>query len=378
VWEIFIDMGKKKLKIAFAVVKNISRGGGIEKYTLELGRRLVSRGHEVTVFSMGHYGNSKAIVEGMRVVKVPSIPGSSFEKLSAGFTATLKALSLPRDTILHFHATGPGLFAWLPRLLRYKCVLQLHGIEWQRSRWNKATQLFLKIIERFAMKQSSICTAVSKVQCEYVAQKYCMSAVYISTGAEIKTVLEPNEIIKLGLQRNRYILFASRIVPEKGAHYLIQAFKRLNTDLKLVVAGDAVGVDDYKLELRNLAGGDSRILFPGFVEGQALQELFGNAAFYVHPSEIEGLSIALLEAMSFGLCCLTSDIPENREAIGEAGLTFRNMDIDDLAGQMQRLLNNQEMCKQIGSLARTRVSQEFSWDSITDKFEELYFNLTDK
>lgn len=369
-------MAKNRLKVAFIVLKNISRGGGIEKYTLELGRRLVSRGHEVTVFSMGHYGNSQENVEGMRVVKVPSIPGSSFEKLSAGFTATLKALSLPRDTILHFHATGPGLFAWLPRLLRYKCVLQLHGIEWQRSRWNKATQFFLKLIERFAMKQSHVCTAVSKVQCEYVAHKYRMSAVCIPTGAEIKTVLEPNEISKLGLQRNSYILFASRLVREKGAHYLIEAFKRLNTDLKLVIAGDAVGVDNYKLELRNLAGDDQRILFPGFVEGQALQELFGNAAFYVHPSEIEGLSIALLEAMSFGLCCLTSDIPENREAIGEAGLTFRNMDVNDLTAKMQCLLNNQVLCDEFGSLGRARVEQKFSWDKIADNFEDLYLELT--
>ena len=364
------------MKIAFSVLKNLLRGGGIEKYTYELGRRLVARGHTVTVFSMGHYGNTVDSVDGMHIVQVPSIPGAAFEKLSAGAGAALKMLSLSRDVVIHYHATGPGLFAFASRLRGHPCVLQLHGIEWQRSRWNLPTRWFLMVIEKLAIRQSHICTAVSQVQCEYVKSRYGFEAEYIPTGADIKSPLEPREIARRwGLTHKGYILFASRLVREKGAHYLIPAFRKLDTAMNLVIAGDAVGVGSYKQELVDLAGNDPRIIFPGFVEGDPLQELFSNAAFFVQPSEVEGLSIALLEAMSFGLGCLVSDIPENREAIGPAGMTFRNKDIDDLSYQLNHLLQNPSLCDQIGSESRERVRLNYSWDAITDRFETLYRRL---
>lgn len=165
-------------------------------------------------------------------------------------------------------------------------------------------------------------------------------------------------------------------VREKGAHYLIPAFRQLNSgSFKLVIACDAKGDEAYKQELQGMAGDDPNILFPGFVEGRMLQELFSNAALYVQPSEIEGLSIALLEAMSYGNCCLVSDIPENKEAIGDAGFTFRNMNVADLHDQMQRLLASESLRSSVGDRARERVRDSYNWDKIASDFEEMNWSL---
>jgi len=368
------------MRIFYSVLKNIARGGGIEKYTLELGSRLAARGHEVIVFSMGHYGEVKTEVAGMKIVPVPCMQGKQFEKMSAGLTAAIKCLGYrPKDAVVHFHATGPGLYAFLPRLRGFKTVLQMHGIEWQRSRWNSSTCRLLKAIEWGAMRQSHAVTAVSKVQCDYLRQRYGVNARYIPTGATIKPEISAEQILDWGLRPQQYVLFASRLVREKGAHYLIPAFRRLKREgIKLVIAGDAVGEEAYKQELRDLAAGDDRILFPGFVEGRTLEELFSNAALYVQPSELEGLSIALLEAMSYGLCCLVSDIPENREAIGDCGFTFRSTDIGDLTRQMERLLARQETADEVAERARARIRSDFSWDGIALQFEQLYQELLNR
>jgi len=166
-------------------------------------------------------------------------------------------------------------------------------------------------------------------------------------------------------------------VREKGAHYLIPAFKQLDTDFKLVIAGDAKGEDEYKKELQDMAAGDKRILFPGFVEGRALEELFSNAAVYVQPSVIEGLSIALLEAMSYSNCCLVSDIPENREAIGGCGFTFKNENIADLRDNLQKLIDDNELRISVAEKASKRVAELYNWDKIALKFEEMYSQMVE-
>ena len=366
----------RKLKIAFLVVKNIARGGGIEKYTQELGRRLVERGHEVTVYSMGHYGEVAAEFMGMRVIPVSCIRKSALEKLSASASAAFSLLvSREKYDIVHCHSVAAGAFAPFIRLKGYKCILQMHGIEWQRNRWSFVGKNMLKFLERVSLAGNHVCTAVSNTQCDYYRDNLGISMRYIPTGAEVKPHHEAREIVKMGLEPGRYILFASRLVREKGAHYLLEAFRQLKTDYRLVIAGDAKGEEVYKQELQSLAGDDARILFPGFVEGRALQELFSNAAVYVQPSEIEGLSIALLEAMSYGNCCLVSDIPENMEAIGQAGFTFQNKSVAGLQEELNRLLGSEMLRSSVGDAARARVKECYNWDRITDDFEDMYRGL---
>jgi glycosyltransferase involved in cell wall biosynthesis len=358
------------------VVKNIARGGGIEKYTQELGSRLVKHGHEVTVYTMGHYGETDSNFLGMRVITVPCVKHSSLEKLSASATAAFKIIAKSEEyDIIHCHSVAAGAFAPFLRLRGYKCILQMHGIEWQRNRWNFIGKNMLKFLERVSLMSNYAHTAVSNTQCDYYKQNHSISMRYIPTGAEIKPHHEAQEILKLDLEPGRYLLFASRLVLEKGAHYLISAFRQLDTNYKLVIAGDAKGEEAYKQELQTLAGNDPRILFPGFVEGRALQELFSNAAVYVQPSEIEGLSIALLEAMSYGNCCLVSDIPENMEAIGEAGFTFHNKSVADLRDKLSELLASETLRNSVGDKARLRVKNCYNWDKIAIEFEDMYLNL---
>ncbi|SDP71028.1 glycosyltransferase family 4 protein [Desulforhopalus singaporensis] len=360
------------MRIAFSVVKNLERGGGIEKYTYELGCRLVERGHEVTIFSMGHYGDSQPVVEGMRVVTVPCIPKASTEKLSAGASAAFAAFKSGGFDVVHCHSVAAGAFGWLPRLRGQKTVFQMHGIEWQRTRWNRIGIRVLKMLEAASLRSCHAYTAVSQTQCDFYQKHAGIEMRYIPTGADLKRKPARQEIQKLGLDADKYILFASRLVQEKGAQYLIPAFRKLDTDMKLVVAGDAQGAEAFKQQMVELAGDDSRILFPGFVGGRLLEELFSHAAVYVQPSEIEGLSIALLEAMSYGNCCLVSDIPENKEAIDGAGFTFKNKSVDDLHTQLEQLLASSDRRQSIADQARERVRCHYNWDKITDDFEVLY------
>jgi glycosyltransferase involved in cell wall biosynthesis len=366
------------MRIAFSVVKNIVRGGGIEKYTSELGSRLVQRGHEVTVYATRHYGDVPSRYLGMRIVAVPSFTRASMEKLSCSAVAAVESSWRKKYDIVHFHSVAPGAFAWLPRLRGCKCVLQLHSVEWQRSRWGTTGSCVVRILERLALAQSHAYTAVSQTQCAFYRTRRGIEMEYIPTAAEIKPAPEARRLYELGLEPERYILFAARLVPEKGAHYLISAFRKLKTDMKLVIAGDVRGADVYKRKLRDLAGGDARILMPGFVEGRLLDELFSHCYLYVQPSEVEGLSLSILEAMSYGRCCLVSDIPENLEAVADTGFAFRNKSVDELEDRLRWLLDHPQAVAAVSFRAKERVRKNYSWQSITDRIEHFYFELLDK
>ncbi len=364
------------MNISFLVVKHLMLGGGIEKYTREVGSRLARRGHAVTVYSMRHHGPALSNEEGMRVVHVPCLRRASSEKLTAGGIAALRvALSRNKPDVVHLHSVAAGAFAWLLQVRGTPCLLQMHGVEWQRSRWSNFGRTTLRFLEKVSIRQANALTAVSQTQCDFYAREYGVTMSCIPTGAEIKTLMPPREISLLGLKPRQYILFASRLVREKGAHYLIPAFRQMPGDVHLVIAGDAMGEGAYKAELQALAGNDPRIHFVGFVQGRLLEELFSHALLYVQPSEVEGLSIALLEAMSYGNACLVSDIPENREAIGNTGFTFQSRNIPDLAARMATTLHQRHELDTRGQFARTRVQNHFSWDRITDQLEEVYLRL---
>jgi len=360
------------MKIAFLVVKNILRGGGIEKYTLELGSRLVKRGHEVTVYSMRHYGEVPLECRGMQIISVPSFMAPSMQKLSCSAIATMKAILKEKFDIMHFHSIVAGSFAWLPRLRGYKCVLQMHGLEWKRTRWGTVGSWFTKLLEKLALSQANAYTAVSQTQCNFFLNHCGISMQYIPTATDIKPKTEAKEIFKLGLKPGKYILFVSRLVPEKGAHYLIPAFRQLDTEKKLVIAGDTQGGKKYKQKIFELANGDHRILFPGFVEGRLLNELFSHCYICVQPSEIEGLSLSILEAMSYGRCCLVSDIPENLEAVGDAGFYFINRNIDNLEEMLNWLLRHPEEVANVNVRAKERVRTHYTWEYVTDQIENFY------
>ncbi|MHB9108694.1 MAG: glycosyltransferase family 4 protein [Armatimonadota bacterium] len=360
------------MNIAYVVVKHIAQGGGIEKYTEEIGARLVERGHQVRVYAMPHYGDVSSPYRGMEIMTTPCFRMPQLEKVSASLYSTMHASVNSWADLVHLQHVVPGALAWLVRFCGKPSVIQYHGLEWKRSRWGWMGQVVLKALEQWSVCVNHHFTAVSKEQCHYFHRTYGIDIRYIPTGAEIPEPTSPQEILALGLMPKRYILFASRLVQEKGAHYLIPAFRRLDTDCKLVIAGDIPGGGAYKQHLLQLAGDDARIIFPGFVTGRLRDELFSHALVYVQPSDIEGLSIALLEAMSYGLCCLVSDIPANKEAVGEQAISFQCSDIDDLSVKLRMVLAKKTMADVMATGAVERVRAHFCWDRITDQFEEYY------
>lgn len=366
------------MRIAYIALKGMPIGGGIEKLTEEIGSRLVERGHEVIVYSSRDYGTYDGVYKGMEIRTVPSINTKALHKLSICFYAIRDVLKVKNVDIVHIHAVGPSIFSIIPRLKGIPTVVQTHGLEWKRDKWGLIAKSFFKLAEFTAVYFPNKTTSVSKVQKEYFEKKFGRQVIYIPTGVNPVEMAKPQWILERGIEPERYILFAARLVEEKGAHFLIDAFRTLNTDMKLVIAGDAAHAEKYKAYLKEKAGGDSRIIFPGFVTGKPLEELFSNAYLFCLPSTIEGLPIALLEAMSYGNCCLASDIPENLEALENYGYTFRNRDIIDLKSKLSELIKNPNMVKEKKESARKHVVDNYSWGRITDKIEELYFSILKK
>jgi len=363
------------MKIAYIVLKGMPLGGGIEKYTEELGSRLVKKGHEVVVYTMRHYGAGDGVYRGMRIKTVPTLKSRSLEKLTASFLATIDQCLEKDVDIVHFHAFGPAMFCFIPRLFRRKVVVQGHGLEWKRSKFGRPGRFFLRLAELPSVRFPHIVTVVSKLQKKYLMDTYGIESVYIPPGVNPPNMVKPDLIKEYGLHGRDYILFMARLVREKGAHYLIEAYKRLDTDLKLVIAGDAKHEDLYKSELYRMAEGNRNIIFTSFVTGKILDELLSNSYLFVLPSEVEGLPIVLLEAMSYGNCCLVSDIPENIEVLNGLGYTFGNKDIDDLSAKLSYLIENSKAVEMVKERAKGHVLETYHWDRITVQFEEMYRKL---
>jgi glycosyltransferase involved in cell wall biosynthesis len=364
------------MRIAYIAVKGIPIGGGIEKVTEEIGSRLVERGHKVIVYSSRDYGTTQdCIYKGIEVRTVPSINTKALHKLSICFNATRDIMKRKDADIVHFHAVGPSAFSIFPRMRGVPTVVQTHGVEWQRDKWGFVGKTFFRLSDYTVAYFPTKATAVSKVQKDYYEGRFGKEIIYIPNGVSPVEMRPPEWILEQGLTPNKYILFAARLVEEKGAHFLIPAFRALDTDMKLVIAGDAAHAEPYKAKLRELAGDDPRILFPGFLTGKPMEELFSNAYLFCLPSTLEGLPVALLDAMNYGNCCLSSDIPENREALEDYGYTFRNRDAEDLKRVLNELIHDPVKVEQKKEAAMQHVRKNYSWDRVTGQMEELYRSI---
>lgn len=359
------------MKIAMFGIKGIPVPAGAENVAEQIGSRLVQRGHQVTVYVRPHFTpRSLTEYKGMRLVHLPSIPTKNLDAITHGFLSSLAVLASDAD-IVHIHATGNSIFSLLPRMCGMKTVVQSHGLDWQRAKWGRFAKLYLKLSDYSTVYFPNATTAVSQKMTNFYQTLSRKNVFYIPNGVDTCESIKPDLISKkYGLQGNDYIFFAARFVPEKGAHYLIEAFKKNNTNKKLVLAGDGSYGDIYAEELKKSAC--QNIIFPGFVQGRLLQEFLSNAYLYVLPSEIEGLSTGLLEAMSYGKCVLVSDIEENYEIISDAGLTFQSKCVQSLESQLRHAFLNPELVKMYGARARRHVQSKFNWENVTDQFEDLY------
>lgn len=315
------------MKIAMIGHKRIpSREGGIEIVVEELATRMVQAGHEVDVYNRsGHHVSGKEndndtekkrkTYKGIRIITIPTFQHKKLNAVVYSFLATIRALFGGYD-VIHYHAEGPCSMLWIPHLFGIKTVATIHGLDWQRSKWGGFATWFLMFGERIAAKYADELIVLSANMQKYFKDTYGRQAVLIPNGVMKPEIRSDAQIrAKWGLTKDSYILFLARIVPEKGLHYLLDAYKEIVTEKRLVIAGGSSHTDEYLEEIKKRASEDQRILLTGFVQGELLEELYSNAYIYVLPSDVEGMPISLLEAMSYGNCCLISDIAENMEVV---------------------------------------------------------------
>ncbi len=344
---------------------------GIEASLQEICPRLVQRGHSVTVYAAAATAPGKSAYAGVRLRRLPAIYTKHLETASRAFLSVLDEMFCSND-IVHFHALGPSFLSLLPRLTGKGTVATIHGLDWRHAKWGTAAKKVLKLGEWGAARFPNATIVVSRSLKEYFRQKHGKDVVYIPNGVTIRPPRERELLRCLGLEGAPYILFVSRLIPGKGLDSLLSAFIRIKTDHRLVLAGDAAYDRHYVDQLKRLAAGNERIIFPGFVTGPLLEALFSNAEFYVFPSETEGLSISLLEAMSYERCVLASDIVPNREVVADKGFYFRARDTEDLRSSMLWLIANKDLASRKGREARAHVSKNYNWDRIADTMEQLY------
>lgn len=366
---------RQEMRVAMVGVKGIPHTGGIENVVEQIGSRLAERGHEIIVFVRPHYNlERRSEYRGMKLVSLPSINTKHIDAISHSFLSILHLITQQGVDIVHIHSMGISFLALLPGLLKKKTVVTSHGLDWQRKKWGPLAKAFLKLTDYSTVSFPDATTVVSRKLKNYYEKRFRRKVHYIPNGVDNLTKVKPKEIHKLGIQENEYILFASRLVPEKGCHYLVKAYKELkNRSKKLIIAGDSNYRDRYVTELKKY--GDKNIIFLGFIRGRLLQELMSNAYIYVQPSEIEGLSTALLEAMSYGDCVVVSEIEENLEVTENCGFSFKNGDYKNLRDILEFLLKNQGIVRKARQRAKHHVLKHYNWDSVTDQYETLYKSL---
>lgn len=375
------DNKGKSLKIAMLGHKRIpSREGGIEIVVGELATRMSQKGHSVTCFNRkGHHVSGAAFDEkltkeycGVKLKNVWTLDKKGLAAMTASFSAAMRA-AFGKYDVVHFHAEGPCAMLWLPKLFGKRCIATVHGLDHQRSKWGSFASKYILFGEKCAVRFADEIIVLSKNVQDYFLSTYSRQTVFIPNGVNKAEVL-PADMISdnYSVNKDSYILYLGRLVPEKGVHYLIDAFKQITTDKKLIIAGGSSDTSEYEQQLRSLAEDDDRIIFTGFVQGQLLCELYSNAYIYVLPSDLEGMPLSLLEAMSYGNCCLTSDIPECAEVTQEFGVTFPKGDVKALADKLQYLCDNSDIVGKYKENAADYITNKYSWSSIIDRTLELY------
>lgn len=368
------------MKIAIIGHKRIpSNEGGIEKGVEQHAVRMVKRGHKVTAYNRGGHNvfgkeydeKKRKEYKGVKIITIPTTDGVTSVPIYS-FLATLHAAIVRYDCV-SYRASGSCAMIPLAKLLGLRVVASLHGIDSQRDKWGGFASKYLEFGERMAATKADVCLVLSKNMKEYVDNKYGVNSVLFANGIETPTFRKPQIIKeKYGLNMEDYILSLGRIVPEKGIHYLINAFRKCKTEKKLVIVGGAEPKKDYYNQLVNLAKGDERIIFTGYVLGEEIQELYSNAYLFAMPSNLEGMSNALLEAMSYNNCCLVSDIPENTEVVGEYAIWFKKGDEIELREKLENLLSNEEIVHKYKQEAGQYVLRNYSWDVVVDQMLRIY------
>ena len=379
-------VAKEHLNIAMFGHKHVlSREGGIEIVVKELSTRLAARGHNVVCYDRStHHVSGEKIDErheykGVKIVSVPTIEKKGLAAMTSSLSAALSVIRTKAD-IIHIHAEGPAAMCGLIRLLqksrregKARIIVTIHGLDWQRAKWSGFAARYIKFGEKMAVKYADEIIVLSSAVQEYFKSTYGRETVFIPNGVSLPVFAPVNEIKKKwGLEKESYILFLGRIVPEKGLRYLVEAWKGVTTDKKLVIAGGSSDTQEFLAELQNSCKGLDSVVFTGFQQGRVLEELYSNAYVYCLPSDLEGMPLSLLEAMSYGNCCLVSDIKECTEVVEANSAVFRHSDASDLREKLQMLLDDKKLVEEYKSGAAEYITNKYNWDDVVDRTLELY------
>ena len=364
---------RRGLRVAFIGGRGVvSKYSGLETYYEEVGKRLAEMGHEVTLYCRTYFTPPMAEYNGMRLVRLPTIRSKHLETVVHNLFSTTHALTQPYD-VVHYHALGGALFSFLPRLVGRKTAVTVQGLDWQRKKWGWFASGVLRLGEQASAQLPNATMVVSQALQRRYREIHGIETVYLPNGGVLRERAQPRKILEWGLQPGNYVLFLGRFSPEKGCHLLVEAFEQIDTDVKLVMAGASSYCDEYSRELRKHSS--ERIRMLDWVSGDTLDELLTNAMIFVLPSDLEGLSLALLDAMGAGLCVLTSDVPENREVVDGAGFTFQRGSATDLADRLRFLLANPAVREAKGRTAKRRIEEQYQWQKIAQEIEKTYFQM---
>lgn len=354
-----------------------SREGGIEVVVEELSTRMVKLGHSVTCFNRKGKHVSGGEIEklneykGVKIKEVFTIEHKGLAAMTSSLFATF-LVSFSHFDVVHIHAEGPAFFSFIPHLFHKKVVVTIHGLDWDRAKWSGFARWYIKQGEKNAVKYADEIIVLSQGVQKYFWDEYNREVTFIPNGVEKGEKKEPQEIKRLGLEKDNYVLYLGRIVPEKGEHYLVEAWKKIESDKKLVIAGGISDTAGYGKELKELSKSDDRIIFTGFVQGRVLEELYSNAYIYCLPSDLEGMPLSLLEAMSYGNCCLVSDIDECKEVVEDKGVVFRKGDTEDLKEKLEWLINHEDVVEKYKNEAAEFICSKYNWDDVVEKTMRVY------
>lgn len=344
------------------------REGGVEVVVEELATRMVARGDSVVVYNrVVNKAQKRKEYNGVKIINIPTVNRKKLDAIVYSFFASIRVLFSKCD-VIHYHAIGPSSMLIIPHFFRKRIVVTVHGLNYKTPKWKGFGAKYLKFAEKIVARYADEIIVLSNEQKKYFKEKYNRETIYIPNGVTLRNIESANYIKeKWDLDQDEYFLFLSRLVPGKGLEYLIQAYKELDTNKKLVIAGEGFFVDDFLENIHNMCKGDPRIIFTGYVTGKVQDELYSNAYAFVFPSEAEGMPICLLEALSYNCKCIVSDIPENVEIIKDYGYIFKSKNVKDLQCKMLQVLDNSQMEE-----TRGYISNCFEWENVVDRTLEVY------
>ena len=358
-----------------------SRRGGIENVLTSLCPLLAESGIDVTC-----YNRSSDSVENEYIGTVVdkkyhnvtlknawTLNARGLSAMIASFTAAISA-TFSRYDILHFHAEGPCAAMWIPKMFGKRCVATVHGLDWQREKWGHSfASKYIKFGERVMVKCADEIIVLSESARDYFKETYNREAVLIYNGIEKPIKKEADKITELyALSKGEYICMVSRLTAEKGVHYLIDAYNRIKTDKKLVIAGDTSDTDEYVKLLKEKTAGNPNIIFTGFISGDTLKEIYSNAYLVTLPSDIEGMSLSLLEALAYGNAVLCSDIPENTLVTEDKAMHFKKSNTEDLADKLQLMCDDENTVNSLRNGVDEFILSKYNWNDVAAATHNLY------